>query len=745
MRRGKLESRFFAVIFIFVLLIFVCACSRGSDEGKSAEDVLPQHNQEEYEGYEHEYKEHKEHSEYEKEHNEYEQEHKEHTGEMEEAGPRISRDGIYDEVRKGVRLILFFDSESSSFVGSAENTTRSIIPAVRVEVHLSNGIELGPTRTVDLAPREKVNINLPAGGRSFSWWKAHAEVADHEPPLASVPPSLENEVLKDKIAQKLDLYLRRITPFGFSGALLVARKEEIILNKGYGLAVRSENVPNTRDTVFSIGSITKQFTAAGIMKLEMMGKLRTEDPITRFFDHVPPDKKSITLHHLLTHSSGVIGSTGPDYEVVSREEVVRIILRSPLQFQPGDRFFYSNAGYSLLAAVIEKVSGQSYEEFLHQHIFKAAGMNFTGYRIPDWSKKTVAHWYVGDKDNGTPLEKPYPYWHLLGNGGVLSTTEDMYRWHLALLGEKVLSPEAKKKIFTPYINDYGYGWDVLQTERGLLIQHDGGSTLGSSSEMRRYMDAGVVTILFCNQSYGEQTLMEAVRDKIEAIVFGKEVALPPEVSSIEPEELRKFDGIYRFRGGGRIEVRSSGGKLLVRPIGQEAALRLLAPGEDDVSYYKKLNSLSASIFNDFLRGKEKPLEESLFDREHRAERVKDLIRRRIRMYRKRTGEIREARSLISLPAALDGRKAVSTYVELEGQKGSIYFVLYWRGEKNVGVGPSMGPPELTIPFLPVTETEFAGYPIDSARVAKAVFKTMESGEAEAVIISGHKAERVESK
>ncbi|MFQ6039068.1 MAG: serine hydrolase domain-containing protein, partial [Candidatus Aminicenantales bacterium] len=367
-------------------------------------------------------------------------------------------------------------------------------------------------------------------------------------------PSTADTGVRGEMAKRLDEYLTRITPFGFSGACLVAEKGKIVLNKGYGMAVRSEGVPNTHETVFSVGSITKQFTAAAIMKLEMMGKLSPQDSISRFFEDVPPDKKGITLHHLLTHSAGVVPSTGPDYVPASREEVVRKILEAPLEFPPGEQFSYSNAGYTLLAAVVEKVSGKTYEAFLREHLFEPAGMAFTGYRMPDWSQKVVAHWYVGERDNGTPLEKPYPSWHLLGNGGILSTTEDMYRWHLALLGDRVLSAEAKKKIFTPYLNDYGYGWDVLRTERGLLIQHDGGSTLGSSSEIRRYMDAGIVSILFCNASFGRQTLMGVVRDKIETLIFGGDVPLPPEVRPFNRDEFRKFEGTYTLTTGGRREI-----------------------------------------------------------------------------------------------------------------------------------------------------------------------------------------------
>ncbi|HEX6385166.1 MAG TPA: serine hydrolase domain-containing protein, partial [Anaerolineae bacterium] len=237
-----------------------------------------------------------------------------------------------------------------------------------------------------------------------------------------MPDSLES--VAGELGGRLDKYLTRVTPFGFSGALLVASGGEVVLNKGYGLAIRDEDVANTAETVFSLGSITKQFTAAAIVKLEMQGRLSTADFISDYFDGVPDDKSAVTLHHLLTHTAGVINYTGEDYEMAQRDETVQKVLAAPLAFAPGARYQYSNAGYSLLAAVVELVSGQRYEQFLHDHLFRPAGMRFTGYRLPDWDQRVVAHWYTGDNDFGTPLDKPYPSWNLLGNGDMLSTTDD---------------------------------------------------------------------------------------------------------------------------------------------------------------------------------------------------------------------------------------------------------------------------------------------------------------------------------
>lgn len=528
---------------------------------------------------------------------------------------------------------------------------------------------------------------------------------------------LKGEIVKGEIAKKLDTYLKRITPFGFSGAILVAEDDEVILNKGYGLAIRSEDISNTSDTVFSTGSITKQFTAAGIMKLEMMGKLNTGDLISKYFDGVPEDKKDITLHHLLTHTSGVIDSVGGDYEKALRDETVQKILDEPLLLNPGEEFSYSNAGYSLLAGIIEKVSGQSYEEFMRSHIFKPVGMGFTGYRMPDWGKKVVAHWYAGEKDNGTPLERSYPYWNLLGNGGILSTTMDMYRWHRALLGDKVLSNEAKAKIFTPYLNDYGYGWDVLEAEMGTLIQHDGGSTLGNSAEMRRYLDAGIVTMLFCNQSYGRGFLFEVVRDKIEALVFGGGVELPPVAKTIDPEALERYQGEYRLASGGEFTVSRESGKLLVGLNGQDAVNAMFSVAKEDAEMFEQVNGLSEKIFVSALRGDFEEFGKVLYDRDRMLGFFREDFKMILERHKKRTGEIKGAFFIVTLPFDLAKKKSYQTFVDVKGKRGSLYFDLIWRDSKIVGFGVDMRAPALSVPFLALTSEgiKFAGYHLDMAR------------------------------
>ena len=209
-------------------------------------------------------------------------------------------------------------------------------------------------------------------------------------------------IVKGNLGAKLDRQMRQLTEKGFSGVLLVAKDGQIVLDKGYGLANKENKTPYTAETVFTVGSITKQFTGAAILKLEMQGKLRTRDKISKYFKDVPPDKTDITLHQLLTHSAGFIHALGDDYERLTRDEVIKRALASKQRYVPGAKHEYSNVGYSLLGVIIEMVTGGSYERFLHDNLFKPAGMTKTGYVIPKWKRENLA---VGYREDGSRWER----------------------------------------------------------------------------------------------------------------------------------------------------------------------------------------------------------------------------------------------------------------------------------------------------------------------------------------------------
>ncbi len=322
------------------------------------------------------------------------------------------------------------------------------------------------------------------------------------PPAEGAARAASPPIVAGDLGAKLDRYL---TESGFEGVALVAKDGNVALMKGYGLADREKREPYAADTIVSIGSITKQFTAAAILKLEMEGKLKVEDPIARFFKDVPEDKRGITLHQLLTHTAALESDFAGDYETVGRDEYVQRILTSKLRGKPGAEHFYANSGYSLLAAIVEVASGQPYETYLREHLFLPAGMKETGYRLPKWEARRVPAGYRDGKRWGTMLEKPWapdgPYWALRGNGGIESTLSDLWTWSRALDGDAVLSAAARGKLFTPYVKEgpgadsfYAYGWAIFTTPwNAKLVAHDGGNGV-FSADFRRYVDDRIVVI-----------------------------------------------------------------------------------------------------------------------------------------------------------------------------------------------------------------------------------------------------------
>ena len=297
---------------------------------------------------------------------------------------------------------------------------------------------------------------------------------------------------QNEYAEQIDNFFKKAEANNFSGNVLVAHEGKIILKEGYGWKDRETEMSEDGNSVFDIGSITKQFTGAAILKLEMMGKLNTGDLLSKYFPELPVDKKTITLHHLLTHSAGFTGAIGDDFEQISAEDFIDLAFSEDLIFTPGEMYEYSNVGFSILGILIEKLSGKTYEQFLHDEIFVPAGMLHTGYIIPQYDPNTLSVGYTSEGERwGTMLERfngISPGWHLKANGGILSTLDDMYQWTLALEGEKILNNAAKVKYFTPHIKEYpdgdtyyGYGWVIMDSPDGKMIWHNGGNGISLST------------------------------------------------------------------------------------------------------------------------------------------------------------------------------------------------------------------------------------------------------------------------
>jgi CubicO group peptidase (beta-lactamase class C family) len=349
-----------------------------------------------------------------------------------------------------------------------------------------------------------------------------------------------------KTTARVTAYLNKLETVGFNGSVLVEMGGKKVLSKGYGFRNASQKLKNTPETIFDIGSITKQFTAAAILKLEMKGKLSTNDSIAKYFDNVPADKTGITIHQLLRHISGFPSVVGGDYDKISESDFIQKAMQAPLRFESGARFSYSNVGYSLLAIIIEKVSGQKYEQFLYENLWHPASMEMTGYSRPAFDSNLIAIGYREDVEWGRPNEKAWagdaPYWHLKGNGGILSTTEDMYKWHRALISDSVLSKEAKQKFYRPQFRPgedenpyYAYGWDILKTPRNTIVTRHNGTNRVFYADFHRFIDEGVAIVMLsnkANQDFGPTV------STISKIIF--DPAFKPVIPFPDNQENRAF-------------------------------------------------------------------------------------------------------------------------------------------------------------------------------------------------------------
>jgi len=325
---------------------------------------------------------------------------------------------------------------------------------------------------------------------------------------------------QDDIALKnrIDAYLTKAEANGLSGAVLVAKKETLIINKGYGLANKEQGITNTTKTIFDVGSVTKQFTAAAILKLVELNKLKVTDSLKTFFNDLPADKKNITIHQLLTHSAGLTDIIGNgDFDHISTDIYFKELFKSELINTPGSKFEYSNSGYSVLGRIIELVSAQDYESFLQTTLFNPSGMFQTGYLKPEWDSNLYAIGYQENVINMGSMAARYRKegkvsWSLKGNGGINSTLEDMYKWYLALKTNKVLSKELTELLTSPYMPEsedatsyYAYGWTIFNTDRNTKrITHNGGNGIFFHDFI--WLPKEDVTIIYFSNAFTQQIM-----------------------------------------------------------------------------------------------------------------------------------------------------------------------------------------------------------------------------------------------
>jgi CubicO group peptidase (beta-lactamase class C family) len=403
------------------------------------------------------------------------------------------------------------------------------------------------------------------------------------------------------LTPKFDEYLSALVKQQrFIGSVLVARDGKVIFRKGYGLANAELDVPNTPQTKFRLGSVTKQFTAAAILLLQERGKLNVQDPICKYVDNCPGAWSEVTIHHLLSHTGGIPNFTSfPDYEPkmmmpVTTQDMIARFKDKPLDFKPGEKWSYSNSGYFLLGYIVEKAAGESYESFLQKNIFEPLKLTNTGYDHFDTILKKRATGYSlakGKMVNSVYLDMTQPY----AAGSLYSTVEDLFVWNEALYSGKLLSAKSLEAMITPVKNDYAYGLG-LQTKSGRKVISHGGGINGFSTFIARFPEEKVSVVVLRNADYGSPGPGQISQD-LASIVFGEKYEIPAasvEVK-VDPKIYDAYVGRYELAPTFILTISKEGDRLMAQATGQRPIE--LFP-ESEIKFFMKVVEAKVTFVKD---------------------------------------------------------------------------------------------------------------------------------------------------
>jgi len=367
-------------------------------------------------------------------------------------------------------------------------------------------------------------------------------------------------------------------------SVLVSKNGEIIYEKAFGYADIGNKVPVTPDTKFRIGSITKQFIAAAILKLQEEGKLNVQDKLSKYIPNFPrlPRGDEVTIHHLLTHTSGIHSYTErPNFMKyitmpITPAELVDTIKAHPYDFNPGDKWLYNNSGFFLLGCIVEKISGMSLDNYLKETFFKPLGMNSTGiYETKQLLSNEAYGYSFGNKEITKAIN-----WDMSwagGAGAIYSTTKDLNTWNEAVFNGKVLSDESLKAAFTPaelnnkQKTDYGYGWFIVDHRGNKFIAH-GGGLHGFMSYLERQPEKNITIIVLCNSTPAPEGINPSANSSLIAEYLlwpdmAKQSSFASDIS-VDENTLKKYAGRYNYGQGAVLTVTLEGKQLYAQMTGQ---------------------------------------------------------------------------------------------------------------------------------------------------------------------------------
>lgn len=400
---------------------------------------------------------------------------------------------------------------------------------------------------------------------------AHPSLAPSQRP--PVPATPRQPQLEGKIAEYMEARAR-IT--GFSGTVLVAREGQVVFRRAFGDANRELAVPNSPETKFRIGSVSKQFAAAAVLLLAQRGTLQLADPIHMYLPNWPSAWTKVSIHHLLSHTAGLPRlTTRAMLDVSGLSATTPIPFRSlrdlfapgeelqPLDFEPGKRWSYSNVGYIVLGMLVAKVSGESFCDFVSEAIFRPLEMADTGCEDRSAIIKNRASGY--NRVEGALINSPYVDVGFTGGAGAFySTVDDLLRWDRALDANTLLDAASTAKLFTAVKNEYGYGW-WIQTKFNRRVEWHGGNAPGLVSQITRYPEEHLfITILSNVWSAVDRSQVRAMSNELAALMLGEPYELPRrhEQRALAPTTYDAYVGEYRGRDV--LAIAREGDRLVVQ-------------------------------------------------------------------------------------------------------------------------------------------------------------------------------------
>lgn len=417
--------------------------------------------------------------------------------------------------------------------------------------------------------------------------------------LSSAENSVFSVASTKNIEAEIDAIFTEAYPGNSPGAtVLIAKDDKIIYRKAFGMANLEVKVPMKPESVLQLASITKQFTSVAILILMEQGKLRLEDPLSKYISDYPRGNE-ITVHHLLSHTSGIKDYTRiPELRAKTRldmtpEEIISSFKNLPLEFNPSEKYDYCNSGYVLLGYLIEKISGVSYEDFIHENIFNKLGMKKSYYSnsykiIPD--RANGYQLYEGNYENAEYMSPTFPY----AAGSLMSTVDDMFLWHKAVQHNILISEKNKQMAFTNHSltngkhTNYGYGWAINEIAGRTTIEHTGGIN-GFTTSGILIPDSNIYSIVLTNLDDGQGPANHNV--KVVSALLGKPITEKVAVK-ISDKELKKWVGAYQFEDVVRFITYEKGELYSTREGGRPIKLEPLSANE-----FRFENSLTTYEFS----------------------------------------------------------------------------------------------------------------------------------------------------